>query len=69
MPGEVDERSVVDDATAGLADDRGLHAVVKDLVGNAPDRVEGRHMTAQNRLHVLVQDKPRPDQAAEAEHE
>ena len=26
-------------------------------------------MAAQNRLHVLVQDKPRPDQAAEAEHE
>ena len=41
MPGEVDERSIVDDATAGLADDRGLHAVVKDLAGNAPDRVEG----------------------------
>ena len=26
-------------------------------------------MATQNRLHVLVQDKTRPDQAAEAEHE
>ena len=26
-------------------------------------------MTAQDRLHVLVQDKSRPDQPAEAEHE
>ena len=69
VPGEVDERSVVDDAAAGLADDGGLHAVVKDLIGDAADRVERRHMAAQNRLHVLVQDKPCPDQPAEAEHE
>ena len=68
VSGEVDERSVVDDAAAGLTDDRGLHAVVKDLIGDAADRVERRHMAAQDRLHVLVQDKPRPDQPAEAEH-
>ena len=69
VPGEVDERSVVDDAAAGFTDDGSLHAIVKDLIGDAPDRGEGRHMAAQNRLHVLVQDKARPNQPAEAEHE
>ncbi len=55
MPSEVDERAVVDDTAAGLANHSGLHAVVKDLIGDAPDRREGRHVTTQNRLHVLVQ--------------
>ena len=36
MAGEVDERAVVDDAAAGLADDRRLHAVVEDLAGTPP---------------------------------
>ena len=35
---------------------------------DAADRLECRDMAAQNRLHVLVQDKPRPNQPAEAEH-
>jgi len=69
VPGEVNERAVVDDAAAGFADDRGLHAVVEDLAGDAADRREGRHVTTKNRLHVLVQDKARPNQPAEAEHE
>jgi len=69
MSGEVDERAIVDDAAAGLTDDGGLHAVVKDLMGDAADRVERRHMAAQDRLHVLVMDKPCPDQPAKAEHE
>jgi len=69
VPGEVNERAVVDDAAAGFADDRGLHAVVEDLAGDAADRREGRDVTTKNRLHVLVQDKARPNQPAEAEHE
>src|SRR5262245_18799012 len=47
---------------------RYLHAVIENLARNAADRRERRHVTAQNRLHVLVQDEAPPDQAAEAEH-
>ena len=60
---------IVDDAAAGLADDCRLHAVVQDLVRDAADRLEGRHVATQNRLHILVQNEARPDQPAEAEHE
>jgi hypothetical protein len=44
MSGEVDQRSVVDDAAAGFADDDRLHAVVKDLMRDAADRLECRDM-------------------------
>ena len=60
MPGEVDERAIVHDAGPGLADHRCLHAVVEDLVGDAADRLEGRHVTTQNCLHILVQHEARP---------
>lgn len=32
-------------------------------------RLKGCHVTAQDRLHVLVEDEPGPDQPAMAEHE
>ena len=44
MSGEVDQRSVVGDAAAGFADDDRLHAVVKDLMRDAADRLECRDM-------------------------
>ena len=69
VTGEVDEPAIVDDAAAGLADDCRLHAVVEDLVRDAADRLERRHVATQNRLHILVQNEARPDQPAEAEHE
>ena len=69
MPGEVEERAIVHDAAPGLADHRCLHAVVEDLVRDAAHRLEGRHMTTPNRLHILVQHEARPGQPAEAEHE
>ena len=34
VPGEVDEGAVVDDAAAGLTDERGLRGAVENLVGN-----------------------------------
>jgi len=58
VPGEVEERAIVHDAAPGLADHRCLHAVVEDLVRDAADRLEGRHVTTQNRLHILVRLKP-----------
>ena len=61
MPGKIDERAIVDKAATCLTDHRCLHAVVEDLLGNAAaDRLEGCHVTAQNRLHVLVKDEPGP---------
>jgi len=41
MAGEVQERAIVEDATSSLADHRGLHAVVEDLIWNAADRLKG----------------------------
>src|SRR5262245_39790955 len=69
VPSKINQRPVVDDAAASFADDGGLHPVVENLIGDAADRFEGGHMAAQDGLHVLVQDKPPPDQPAEAEHE
>ena len=37
-----------------LADDRGLHPVVKDLARHAAEGGEGRDMAAQNRLQILM---------------
>ena len=68
MPSKIDECPVVDNAATSFADDGGLHPVVKDLVRDAANRFEGRHVAAQDGLHVLVQDKARPDHPAEAEH-
>ena len=36
---------------------------------HAAQRLEGRHVAAQQRLQVLVQDEAGPDQAAVAEHQ
>ena len=68
MPGKIDERAIVNAATF-FADHCRLHAVVEDLLGNAADRLEGCHVIAQDRLHVLVEDEPGPNQPAMAEHE
>ena len=60
--GERNERAVVDDvALAILAGHGRLHAVVEDLDRHAADRLEGPHVTAQERLQVLMQDKARDD--------
>jgi hypothetical protein len=70
MLGERKERGVVDDvALAILADHRRLHAIVEDLDRHAADRREGRHMTAQQRLRILMHDEAREDVPRMAEHE
>ena len=70
MPGEVDERAVVDDVTLiVLASDRRLHAIVENLLRHAAQCGEGRQVTAQHGLQILVHDEARPDQAAVAQHE
>ena len=70
MLGEREQRAVVDDvALAILAGHRRLHAVVEDLDRHAADRLEGRHVAAQQRLQVLVQDEAREDVPGMAQHQ
>ena len=52
-----------------MAAHRRLLGGVGDLLGNAADRLEGCHVTAHTCLHVLLEDEPRRDQPAVAEHE
>lgn len=52
-----------------LADDSGLHPVVKDLARGAADRLERGDMAAQDGLEVLVDDEARPDQPGVTEHQ
>lgn len=67
---ERDERAVVDDvALVILAGDGGLHAVVEDLDRHAADRLEGRHVTAQQRLQILMQNEARDDVPGMAQHQ
>ena len=69
MPSKVDQTAIVDDQPVGiLADHRGLHAIVEDLVRRAADRLQGGDVAAQGGLQVLVGDEPRPDKTREAEH-
>ena len=68
--GECQQGSVVDDvAVRILAGDRRLHAIVEDLDRHAADRGEGLHVTAQQRLQVLMQDEARLDVPGMAEHQ
>jgi hypothetical protein len=70
VPCEVEEAAVVNDQAVGiLADHRRLHAVVENFLRNPADRFERRNVTAQDGLQVLVDDKTRPDQPREAEHQ
>jgi len=70
MCGQGQQRRVVDDRLAlELAQYRGLHAVIEDLPRHPLQVLEGSHVTAQHRLHILVHDKPRPQVAAVAEHQ
>src|SRR5689334_10836451 len=70
VPGQIKQGSVVDHQTLGiLPGDGRLHAVIKDLAGNPADRSERRGMAAQDRLQVLVQDEPGPDQARVAQYQ
>ena len=63
------QRAIVDDvAIAILAGHRRLHAVVEDLDRHAADRREGLHVTAQQRLQILMHDEAREDEARMAEH-
>ena len=69
MSGERQQRSIVDDVPLGiLVRDGGLHAVVQDFDRHAADRVERRHVTAQQRLQILVQDEARLDVPGVPEH-
>ena len=52
-----------------LAGHRRLHAIVEDLDRHAADRREGLHVTAQQRLQVLMHDEAREDEAGMAEHQ
>ena len=56
-------------AIAILAGDRRLHAVVEDLDRHAADGGEGQHVTAQQRLQVLMHDEAREDVPGMAEHQ
>ena len=46
-----------------------LHAVVEDLDRHAADRFEGRHVAAQERLQILMQDKAGDDMPGMTEHQ
>src|SRR5512147_1983512 len=60
MPGEVEQRAVIDDAALGsLADDGALHPVVEHLLRYPAQVGESREMTAKYRLQVLMQDEAR----------
>jgi hypothetical protein len=66
MTRDIDQRPIVDNAfVTALADHRGLHAVVEDLTRHAAQRLERRHVAAQDRREVLVHDEARPDQPTE----
>lgn len=68
--GERHQGSVVDDvAVCILAGDRRLHAIVEDLDRHAADRGKGLHVTAQQRLQILVQDEACLDVPGMAEHQ
>lgn len=67
---ERDQGTVVDNMALGiLACDRGLHAVVENLDRHPADRAERQHVTAQQRLQVLVHDEAREDVPGMAEHQ
>ena len=67
--GKCQQRTVVDDvAIAVLAGHRRLHPVVQDLDRHAANRRERLHVTAQQRLQILVNDEPRKDEAGVAQH-
>lgn len=67
MRGQGQQRGIVDDRLAlGLAQHRGLHALIEDLPRYPLQVLEGSHVTAQHRLQVLVQDEARPQIAAVA---
>jgi hypothetical protein len=69
MPGEIDKGAIIDDAALGiLTDDRGLHAIIEDLMRHATDRLESGDMTAQDALQVLVNDEAGPDKPRVAEN-
>ena len=69
MTRQIDQAAIVDDQAVGiLADHRGLHAVVEDLPRCAADRGEGGDVATQDRLQVLMNNEPCPDQPREAEH-
>ena len=70
MARQIEQRAIVDnEAIRVFADHSGLHAIVEDLARDAAERLEGRHVAAQDALHVLVQDKARPDEARMAQHD
>jgi len=52
-----------------FADHGRLHAVVKNLDRHSADGAEGQHVTAQQRLQVLMHDKTREDVPGVAEHQ
>jgi hypothetical protein len=55
MAGEIQQRAVVDhEPVRILADDGGLHTVVKDFPGNAADRLQRGDMAAQDTLQILM---------------
>ena len=65
------QRAIVDDM-AGLgilADHRGLHPVVEDLLRHAAERLEGGNVAAQQRRHVLVQHEAAPQHPAVSKYQ
>ena len=70
MRGQVQELGVVDDASlVNLAQDRRLHAVVKDLLGCTAQSLEGGDVAAENSGEVLAGDETGPHHAAVAKDE
>src|SRR3954471_20049496 len=65
------EKLVVVDyaARVDLAEDRGFHPVVEDLLRHAAEGLEGGDVAAQHGGEVLLGDEVGPHHAAVAEHE
>jgi hypothetical protein len=67
---ERDQRTVVDDVAFDiLAGHCRLHAVVENLDWYSADGGEGQHVTAQQRLQILVHDEAREDVPGMTEHQ
>ena len=70
MPGQVEQRTIVDDQAIDILPEHGgFHAIVKDLPGRAAEGLKSRDMAAQHGSEVLVQDEASPDQPRVAEHQ
>ena len=70
MPGQVEQRAIVDDQAIDILPEHGgFHAIVEDLPGCAAEGLKRCDVAAQHGSEVLVQDEASPDQPRVAEHQ